>query len=211
MLKILLSYIFVYIDALTGENLGGDSTLATYARSVTIPDGYRAGQMADEAERGLCSLGYTHHLNSVYYDITQTDIEYILMHSHLKGLFLTCHGNLQFISNKTDYASANWVVPASRIPSGWKFVFLNSCLSANISSLFPKNFIDVNGANQCFVGWNVEVPQVTAYWFSHEFWRRVGNASIHSVVLLSSNAVTAQGYSQCNAGFWGDINYNGKP
>ncbi len=194
-----------YIDALTGEILGGGRTKATYARAVaSLPDFFGNSISAEMAERGLISLGYTHPEPRVDTGMRQIDIDYVLFHANLKGLYLSCHGSGTHISGDN-----NWIIYPSQISSGWKFVFLDACYSS--VSPFPQRFIDVGGSNQCFVGWNDEIWDVTAYRFCEEFWRRTNSVSILNAVLLAQNAVIAAGYTDCKPGFWGDLNYYGRP
>ena len=203
----------IYVDARTGEILGGSSTLGVRARAVSaVPTVYRVGECVTLAVSGLQRLGYTHHLNSVNYVIFQNDIEYILNGSQLKGLFLTCHGlnndNLGIICDSTDLESAHWVFPSNKINSNYKFVFLNACWSS-VNDNFKGAFLGSNRTGKAFVGWNVRIGQGTAYYFNTQFWPLVGTMPVLDAVLAARAATLSAGYSDCNPGFSGDASYYG--
>ncbi len=200
---------FVYVDAHTGEILGGDRTQAVYARSVGPV--YNFDGITRRVTLGLIGLqrlGYTHHLDMVDYTISQADIEYILCSSNLKALYLCCHGGTGVIADDTN-GLENWKVYAEDIPGGWNFVYLDACLSSKTAD-FPEAFIDPAGSGQCFVGWNNSIMKLTAYQFTVAFWPRVNYISILDAVLKSRADTLAAGYSDCNPGFWGDTNYWGR-
>lgn len=206
----------VYVDAITGEILGGSQSLATSTvrgRAVSaVPSGYRVGECVDLAVEGLQRLGYTHHLNSVNYIIQQADIEYVLNGSQLKALFLTCHGNNStergVLSDGKKMMDRHWIVSSDDIDSNYKFVFLNACYSS-VNDNFPKAFLGKNRSGKCFVGWNVEILQTTAYYFNTKFWPLVGEMTILDAVLSARATSIGAGYSDCNPGFSGDSSYYG--
>ena len=195
----------IYVDACTGEILGGDQTQA-YARSVApVPDTYRNEICAAYAKLGLDRLGYTHHLNIVNYAIQAEDINYVINQSDLKALYLRCHGSQNgWISD-----NQNGLMSYQAVGGGFHFVFLDACWSSS-NTLFPDAFIDTGGSGQCFVGWNVEVLQTTSYQFNRTFWPRVDYKYILDAVVFSLQQVRADGYADCDPGFWGDLDYWGR-
>lgn len=203
----------VYVDARTGEILGGSQTLAVRARAVSaVPEFFRIQECVDLAVAGLSRLGYTHHLNPVNYWITQADIEYVLNESNLKGLYLTCHGeqtdNVAIISDSIDFVSGAWLLTSNDIESNYKFVFLDACRSS-ATDAFPCAFLGNNRTRKCFVGWNICITTTTAYYFNTQFWPLVGTMPILDAVLIARENSIGQGYADCNPGFSGDSSYYG--
>lgn len=194
----------IYIDARTGETLGGDRTLA-YARSVCAVPTFTDSQLCvNLAKAGLERLGYVHHLNSVNYSINQDDIKYILNQSNLKALYLTCHGN----SDSRHIWAKGWEISYLQIKSGYKFVYLDACYSS-LKNHFAKAFLGSGKEGKAFVGWNVEVYQSDSAWFDRYFWPQIGEKTILDAVLVTRSAALSSYHTTCNPGFYGDASYYG--
>lgn len=194
----------IYIDARTGETLGGDRTLA-YARSVCAVPTFTDSQLCvNLAKAGLERLGYVHHLNSVNYSINQDDIKYILNQSNLKALYLTCHGD----SDSGHIWAKGWEIFYLQIKSGYKFVYLDACYSS-LKNHFAKAFLGSEKEGKAFVGWNVEVYQSDSAWFNRYFWPQIGEKTILDAVLVTRSAALSNYRTTCNPGFYGDASYHG--
>lgn len=210
----------VYVDARTGEVLGGSRALAVRGRAVSaVPSFTGSGECVNLAVGGLQRLGYTHHLNPVNYGLSQADIEYILNESNLKSLYLTCHGGFirddylgrefTFISDSQSLNTANWAISSYQIEGGYKFVFLDACLSSSTDH-FPNAFLGNNRTGKCFIGWNNSVAEVDAYYFNTQFWPLVGEMTILDAVLEARTNTLSAGCPSCNPGFSGDVGYDGR-
>lgn len=204
----------IYVDARSGEIIGGYRTLSARARAVSaVPEFFESQVCVNLAYEGLQRLGYSHHLNTVNYHITQADIEYIINGSDLKGLYLTCHGGVTcgigILTDNEDVSKSSWLMSTNIINGNYNFVFLDACLSSSIDA-FPNAFLGGERIGKCFVGWNVSVPDDTSFYFNTLFWPKVGNMTILDAVLYARENSIAQGHAYCNPGFSGDSSCYGR-
>lgn len=205
----------VYVDARSGEILGGSITRSVvYARAVcAVPDFDGADICVELAYLGINRLGYTHHLNTVNYYISQADIEYVLNDSNLKALYLSCHGGIDLLGRRyiTDGVKSGWkIYPKDIENSDYSFVFLDAC-NTSVTDKFANAFLGSDRTGKCFIGWNLSVYVETANYFNSHFWPRVGTMTILDAVLIARENSIGQGFSDCNPGFSGDVDYNGEP
>lgn len=201
----------IYIDAQTGEILGGDQTLAMRSRSVcAIPNIAGGQECVQNAAKGLAALGYTKHLNDVCYFIEEADILYILNQSNLKALYLRCHGDGKEITDFDKKPYRRWNISYKQINGGYRFVYLDACLSA-LKPYFAKAFLGEDQSNKCFVGWNVSVPTGTSKDFGFYFWNLVrSNSPTILDAVLKARSTGLKMHPKCNPGFHGDVSFNGR-
>lgn len=203
----------IYIDARTGETLGGDQTLSMRSRAVCAIPNVAGGQdCVNYASKGLAALGYTKHLNDVCYFIEEADIRYILNESNLKALYLRCHGDTQS-KRITDFQKTGlqrWNLKYTEINGGYKLVYLDACCSS-LKSYFSDAFLGKDKSEKCFVGWNVEIRTITSHSFGESFWLLVRSSNIPTVLdaVLQARSGTLRIYSDCNPGFRGDVGFDG--
>lgn len=205
---------FVYVDAITGNILGKDSTQSTdYARSMSVSpdiDGYE--DRANWASQAFARLGYNQTgYETVTWRISQTDIEWVLSRPNLYGLYLCCHGgSYGSYSSLTD--NLNWRILSTTNYGNWHFVYLDAC-DSSVNDNWANAF-NATGAGRCFVGWNVSVYKKTAYDFAKRYFPRLGYMSVYNDVVTSLWESRNAGFNEvggdiCDPGFIGDPNYYG--
>lgn len=205
---------FIYVDAITGNILGEDSTQSTdYARSMSVSpdiDGYE--NRANWASEAFTRLGYNQTgYETVTWRISQTDIDWVLSRSNLYGLYLCCHGGYYgSYSSLTD--NSNWRILSTTNYGNWHFVYLDACYSS-VNNNWANSF-GATSSGRCFVGWNVPVYKVTAYDFAQRFFPRLGYMSVYDAVVTSlwesrNAGYNVEGGNICDPGFAGDSNYYG--
>ena len=175
----------IYIDAETGENIGGDSVQSTDCARVLSVAGFIGSQdRVDKAYEAFNRLGYDQSKYiPVNWSISQTDIDWVLSRPDLYGLYLACHGkNYGSYNILTD--DSNWTISSTTKYGNWHFVYLDAC-----SSSANTNWADSFGCNgysgRCFVGWNINVLQRVAYEFDMEFFPRLGTQTVYDAVVTS--------------------------
>lgn len=205
--------IIVMIDAETGESLGGSQEKSDGARAMTlVPTFYKASEATIFADRGLKKLGYSEPVGCQPHCgwVEKIDVEWVIHHKELYGLYISCHGDVDENGNFRNAITDmnNWTLNASEVTGNWHFVFLDACKTATTDA-FPKAFKTYGYEGRAFIGWNVEVYETTAYYFVQSFYSKVGSMTLHQAVLSAASEVIAAGHTDCNAGFYGDLNYYG--
>lgn len=202
----------IYIDARTGETLGGDQTLSMRSRAVCAIPNVAGGQdCVNYASKGLAALGYTKHLNDVCYFIEEADIDYILNKSNLKALYLRCHGDSHSkrIMDFDDSRYERWNLSYKDINGGFRFVLLDACYSAK-KAYFSDAFLGEKKDDKCFVGWNEAITTGASRYFDFIFWNLMASNTptvLDAVLQARSSALRI--YSDCNPGFRGDVGFDG--
>ncbi len=205
--------IIIQVDTETGEVLGGSYNKSIDAgRAMGVVDFYNQKECTTLAYNALNRLGYNQtNYEPVYWEITQTDIDWMLHLPDVYGLYLSCHGlNHGNVNEITDFK--NWSVYSNVSFGNWHFVYLDACqTSANLNF---ANAFGAIGSGKCFVGWNVDVYQSTAYDFNRRFLPRLGTMSVYQAVVTSLVESRNAGYNvvngnMCDPGFAGDSNYYG--
>jgi hypothetical protein len=198
----------IYVDAETGEILGGDQYKAAGRALGPVTSFYMNTASVTLAANGLSTLGYSRPDPSVTWGISQGDINWVMNTAPYYGLYLSCHGSATTISD-----NQNWWFYASQLNANslWYFVFLDACNTSSALT-WPTKFGTFKvSSGTCFIGWNVNVPVTTAYEFATNFWPRVGHKAVVNAV-LEARALTIQAghtSSNCNPGFAGDVHYWG--
>ena len=152
----------IYIDAETGENLGGTHTLSAARAVSTVPstDSTNHKNVTDAAA-ALTRLGYEQPNAPVTYYISQSDINWIMNSAPYYAMYLRAHGdnNTTIIADSTDLSTANWSFTASSLNSNslWYFVFLDACYSGKKDTWF-KAFLCSNRSKSSFNKFKINIP-----------------------------------------------------
>lgn len=204
---------FVQIDAITGENIGGDTKKNICGRSMFVVDFPGIYECAALGYDALNRLNYDQtNYPPVYWSITQTDINWMLSQSDMYALYLSSHGNKTSLYNSI-LDGNNWAVYCYDNTSFgvWRFVYLDACYTSK-TLRFPNAFHCLN-TGTCFVGWNVAVNIYTSLDFDERFLPRLGYMSVYDAVVVSltesRDAGFDEDYNICDPGFAGDPNYYG--
>lgn len=198
----------IYVDAETKEILGGGQTKSAARALGPVPTFYHNSDLVSMASSNLNYLGYSQPDPPVTWEVSWSDIDYVMNTAPYYGLYLTCHG---FVGGLISDENGKWSYRSTDLKynSFWTFVYLDACYSA-IDSSWPNALgIGGYGSGTAFVGWNNSVGQITSYNFDVVFWQKIGTEPVYQAVLDARAATLRAGYSDCNPGFWGDTSYYG--
>lgn len=207
----------IYIDAETGEILGGDQPQIA-GSAAEIEKLYNGDPNVNfdcvkHAYNGLTALGYLseHPVEGL---TRQCDAEWLLRDdTELRALYLRCHGSYQTVTDLT-----NWRVYASNARNyGWEFVYLDACETASNNTWANALGIYSNSSNKCFMGWKIPVKQTVSWQFTCNFWNYVIYPTSDPHYLYDAlweakgSTICDGGYTaeQVNIGFIGDQYWNG--
>lgn len=216
--RIICDNSIIYIDAETGENLGGSQFYSSdCGRAMQVVNGEGREHKVSLAYSGLNTLGYNQsNYPPVTWSISQEDINWVLSRNDLYGLYLCCHGrgfsDYSTLADEGDSLTRKWEVSSKQSFGNWHFVFLDACVSSRKNHFAPS--FGISGAGKCIVGWNVAVNESTSYDFCKRFWPRCGTMSVYDNVITSLLESRNYGYNVpganiCDPGFYGDQNYWG--
>lgn len=203
----------IYIDAETGEILGGDQRKSAARALGPDPTKDRNALSVSLAAEGLTKLGYEQPNAPVNYYISQNDINWVLNSAPYYALYLSCHGDpdTTFISD-----NKNWEFYAYNLNSNshWYFVFLDACSSGKKDTWY-KAFGCNKSAGTGFLGWKIDVYQYPAHVFCTKFWPLVGTMTINNAAKKAQS--DAEEYLRligdrephCPIAFHGDPSYWG--
>lgn len=209
----------IYIDARTGEILGGSETLSTdYGRAMQVVDGFGKIYKVNAASGGLTTLGFNQTgYVPVTWSITQTDIDWVLSRPNLYGLYLCCHGiylgNECVLGDDIYNTNNTWEIHSTSSFGNWHLVCLDACQSSK-NALFAYSFNTVVSGT-AFTGWNNSISQTTSYAFYILFWNNyIGTETVLNALLDARQdcldaGMNSGGSNYCNPGFAGDSNYWG--
>lgn len=215
----------VYIDALTGEILGGGETQGPSARAMCAETGFKNSQSRIEwAANAFRRLGYEqpYGFQPVNQPLVEDDIRWVLEYNGSVGLYLACHGEqisgtnvhqiLGYLDKPGVPYDARWTVRADSVDEIFHLVFLDACLSSNQACVRSwLNAFHIGGidSDTAFVGWNISVQTGIAAAFCQRFWPKVGNYTVYDSVILALKETQAIHGVGCNPGFEGDPYYYG--
>lgn len=207
----------IQVDAVTGENIGGDITKATdCARAMGVVPFTNQEELTGLASQALARLGYNQsNYPAVTWAVSQNDMDWMLSRPDVYGLYLACHGDTNGeLSVLTDNLEANkvtWSIWSNKSYGNWHFVFLDACYTSANKNF--SNAFGINGSGRCFVGWNIMVHNLVSTDFDRRFLPKLGNMSVYDAVVESlwesRNAGYNYGILVCDPGFIGDSNYWG--
>lgn len=191
----------VYIDAITGEILGGGELKTDHAGVFGSYAVNRTTECVRLARDGFSKLGYIidTELTGSY---LRDDILNYLNGSSSYGFYITCHGNPNTIG---DGNTGTWSVNASDIHGNFHLVFLDACSTA--ADRTWANAFKCDQAGRGFLGWRTDVQSENTYLFCQYFWTHVGSKPICSVAVDAATAVPGAGTTPIV--FVGDRNWYG--
>ncbi len=193
----------VYIDAETGENLGGSIQKAMAGVFACGGLDY-AYESAALAESGMRSLNYTVDTD-VWTVALGSEIRLFMGLSSAYGLYIDSHGSASSIGD-----NSTWSINASEITGNWHFVFLDACSTA--ASTTWANAFKINGySSRAFLGWSNNVTIGNAYKFCKVFWKEIEQRnhynSVEAIAEWSANQIPGSGTTPIR--FYGDQSYAG--
>jgi len=192
----------IYIDAVTGENLGG-AALRENGRAFTDAGLNWASLMGSTASAGMQTLGYASSSWVGAGPLMKTSITSYLNLSTAYGLYIYEHANPVAIG-PTDLS---WGLFTSEVHGNWHFVFLDGCSTAADAGW--ANAFHINGySNRAFLGWRTDVYDNYMFIYSSYFWPKVGTGSIRDIAVWAASMVPGTGTTPIK--FYGDSSYNGR-
>lgn len=193
----------VYIDSVTGENLGGDMLKVRKAKAFAWAGFDYASESAYLAKSGMGSFGYS-TLSSWVGSGSEmgTAITDFWDGSSSYGFYVDCHGSPTTIGDND-----TWELSTDDVSGNWKFVFLDACKTAKTTD-WAEAFNVYGHSNRAFLGWKKNVAVPDAYDFCSYFWYEAVNQN-HSDNIRDAAVWAA---SQCSGStpikFYGDTSYD---
>jgi len=196
----------IYIDAVTGENLGGDASKAN-GQAFAWAGFNSASQSAALAKNAMTTLGYNTLSSWVGYGSGMKDaISNFWSGSSSYGFYVDCHGSSTQIGD-----NATWTLSTSNVTGNWYLVFLDACSTAS-STAWAQAFHVYGYSNRAFLGWSTDVDMSPAYHFNTYFWPEVQtrnhSSSIRDAALWATYQVSTDEHTPIK--FYGDTSYNGR-
>lgn len=192
----------VYVDAFSGDIIGGDLPKAILGGAIGAEDISVASDSVSLAKSILQSIGYNSTSTSVTAQF-KTVVPQLL-----KYAFYSCsHGSATAIcSNKSSVPSTDRTFFYTDVPSGtYKLVFLDAC---NTASTQWKNAFGISDSStdKAFLGWSGTVNAQSAYEFCLYFWGGLCEGDTVRQVALDAALLQGEGLP---ISFTGDRLYNG--
>ena len=209
--QIKVAYVFknsigeIYIDAKTGECIGGD-IYKELGGIIGAPELTYTIESINAAKKGLSKLGYT-PIKSKNSQNFRTEVPNILK-SGVKAFYSCSHGSTDVISSKKDKDNKDRQFHRNNVPSGnYKFIYLDACNTGKNSDWANAfGIYDGTTSNKAFLGWYESVGQKLSYDFSVQLWKKLDkNISVRNAALKAADAVP----EYCPIRFRGNRNYNG--
>lgn len=201
----------VYIDAITGDNLGGGVSLSISNDSAGC---FGAGtlsystQLTDLAYDGMENLGYSNNTKLVEYATLGESIKNFWKDDNSYAFYVTCHGNYDVIGDDKGEDEL-WALYPRDVSGNWKFVFLDACKTALNDTWTTAFNITNSSSNRAFLGWTDTVKDSNSHLFSQQFWSKLdGKKTIYNAAVEAANAVPGTGTTPIK--FYGDKSYTGK-
>jgi hypothetical protein len=195
----------IYIDAVTGENLGGSISKSENGKAFAYSGLDYAQECADLANNGLRGLGYNMLPEEVTWgSVLGTDIQNYWNGSASYAFYVDCHGTPTYITDNTD-----WWLYTTNVVGNWHFVFLDAC-QTGVNTGWANAF-KINGySKRAFLGWFDIVDPLPAEEFDGYFWpeavHQYSTKSIEQAAVWAADQVS--GYTPIR--FYGDNTYNGR-
>lgn len=199
------SYI-VYIDAITGENIGGTVLKADGKAFATSSLSY-ASDSCYYAKDAFGRLGY--NALASYVSNTSalgTNILNYWNSSTAYAFYVDCHGNSTTLSD-----NSTWSLNSNQVSGNWYFVFLDACDTA--ANTTWANAFKINGySKRAYLGWSATVDTTKAYefctYFFPETYRRSSTTNVRDAAVWAAGLVPGSGSTPIR--FYGDTSYNGQ-
>lgn len=194
----------IYIDAVTGENLGGDASKKDGKAFAWTGFAY-ASESASLARTGMSGLGYNALSSWVGSGSSMgTSIQSYWGSSSAYGFYVDCHGTSTTIGD-----NSTWSLSTSNVSGNWNFVFLDAC-STGASTAWASAFSIYGYSGRAFLGWYQDVDVVPAYQFCTYFWPEVVNGNHSNNVKDAALWAASQVSGSTPIRFYGDSTYNGR-
>ncbi len=199
----------IYVDALSGEIIGGEYFKAEDAGVFCIEDSLFT-YAKEWAKNGFTRLGYRSSvtiINGKPNAYGETDAELIRdfwSGKNSYAFYFSGHGTSTTIRGN----SGTWTLRIEDVATkDWHFVFLDAC-STGASNKWATAFgITNNSGSRAWLGWYKDVTISAAKRFNQEFWPLVVYYSIRDAALKAADEVP--GYETAPIRFYGDPIYCG--
>lgn len=194
----------VYVDALSGEIIGGD-IYKSLGGAIAAPELSTAYNSLVKAKAGLEKMGYSPTTTANNQNFA-TKVPELL--NGAKGFYSCSHGNASVISSQKDMNNPDRIFSSSNVPSGsYKFVFLDACNTGSEKTWSNAfGITDGTSSNKAFLGWYQSVGANMAYDYCVSFWNSVSsNKAVRQVALEVAESQAGEQPIR----FWGNRSYNG--
>ncbi|KIR03232.1 hypothetical protein P261_02047 [Lachnospiraceae bacterium TWA4] len=197
----------VYVDAETGEVIGGDVKKGVNDSGIFTYDGFKyATQSSNLAKTAFGKLGYNNKITRISSELRTTVYAYMVSDDKAYGLYVNSHGTKRTLST-----GGRVVLYADEVVGNWHFVFLDACSTAE-DTTWANAFKINNHSKRAFLGWTKIVAVTDAYDFCRYFWpettARNHSNSIRQAAVWAASKVPGSGTTPIR--FYGDRNYNGR-
>jgi hypothetical protein len=197
----------IYIDAVTGENLGGDISLSSDSKVFGVAALPYVYDNSNLAHNGMASLGYNMLPQHIGDDVSVgQDIINYWHSSTAYGFYVQCHADQTTITD-----NVTWALTNTQVVGNWHFVFLNGCSTA-ADTRWASSFKIYGYSKRAFLGWSANVDTVYVNLFSIQFWPEVVNGThsnnVRDAAVWAANQVPGSGTTPIK--FYGDTTYNGR-
>lgn len=199
----------VYVDAETGEVIGGEIIKATNnARSCRYTGFTYSDKSQTLAYTYLAKLGYScSKINFSSRFTSNPLISFVQDDLKAYGLYIDCHGSTTKLST-----GSQTILTTNQVKGNWHFVFLDACSTA-ANANWPNAFkINSSYSKRAFLGWSTTVTVGNAYKFCSYFWPETYNKNhsnnIRDAAVWAADQVPGSGTTPIR--FYGDRTYNGR-
>ena len=193
----------LYIDAITGENIGADYSLTNGAKAFGTDNVPFSDEDTTLANAGLQKLGYIMQPRQANV-IDGGDITTYWARSDAYGFYITCHGGQA--PNYSISDNENWALFPNQVTGNWHFVYLDTCWCGQDTTW--ANAFKTNGySSRGFMGWATEVDGNNTHLFNTYFWPLVGTKSLRNAAIQAANNVPGAGTTPIR--YYGDQYYYG--
>lgn len=206
---------FIEVDAVTGEVIGGDMSMAEKAGCYgqTDTNYYKGATTTNLAVAGYKKLGYTtSSQTSDTGSVLRSTVTSFMSGSTAYGLYIRAHGSeansngVQLLATKVGESYSSFLYTYD-VSGNWHFVFLDACHTADSSNWANCFNISSSYSNRAYLGWYGTVTTGNSYLFAVEFWPLVGTMSIRNAAVAAAAEVEGSGTTPIR--FYGDTSYYG--
>jgi len=192
----------IYIDAVTGENLGGATSRSENGKAFADLNENWAALKASTVSAGMQTLGYASSSWVGTGPLMKTSILNYISLSTAYALYTYSHAGPTVLTDNN-----TWWLYTSEVSGNWHFVFLDGCSTAADAGW--ANAFHINGySNRAFLGWTTTVYDNYMFIYASYFWPNVGTGSIRDIAVWAADQVPGTGTTPIR--FYGDSSYNGR-
>lgn len=193
----------IYIDAITGENLGGSISKSVDAKAFAYSNFALSQESANLAHDWMARLGWNTVPSYVANDASLgTEILNWWNSSTAYVFYVDCHGSPTVLADATEPINATWMRSTAEVSGNWHFVFLDACNTA-VDTRWANAFKTIGYSKRGFLGWYDTVQTGGAFHFGQFFWPEVVNhahsSNIYDAAVWSAAQVIGEytpiGYS----------------